>query len=404
MTKAKTERVKINLNVDLNLAIAGFGSARTPTAAHHKIVKHYASPFLFGPPVCDGLLELVMHMYTAEEAELVQYLPPFRARTAEKLARLSGQPLKTVQQIMHRLTQVKFVVLASGDPSRYSILPIVPGTFEMALITPHIPIKNIWHRKFAELFERLWDQGFLIDYISKRRQMIRYLPVGGVSKSLYRAWPSDKLEEVLEPYNRFAVGNCQCRMAMELVGKGCGRPLENCLSIGPMSLGAISRGLMRKVDKQEAIDIKRNAEESGCVTWMLNGFTDWRGNASCSCCGCCCHGLRIVTQFNTPGFISQPHFRPEKKDEKCTLCKKCIRACPMNAWIENENALDYDPVRCIGCGLCVVACKEDALEMRLDEKAKPPEDKLYRMMLQIVPEYIWFTGKEWVKRLLLTGR
>lgn len=398
--KRKTKTV--TLNVDLNAVLTGFSSARIATAAHHRIMKHYASPLLLGPPPSDDLLELVMHIFTEDEADLVQHLPPLRPRTPEKVARLSGRPVSDVKQVLDNLAFTKLVILAAGNQRKYTILPVVPGTFEMALMTTDVSTRNSWHKTFTELFERLWDKGFLFDYPSKRRPLIRYLPVMGVSKTLHTAWPSDKLDEILEPYDQFAVGNCQCRLAMQLVGKGCDRPLENCTAFGPITKPLIERGMMRKAGRQEIIEIKRNAEEYGCVTWMINEIGNKpRGNGSCSCCGCCCHALRSITQFNTPGIISAPHFMPVRESEKCTLCKKCVHVCPMDAWAVSGEDLQFRKIRCIGCGLCVVACKFDALALETVKDARPPQDSWLGFLVKLAPEYMANTVRVWAKRLFL---
>lgn len=46
----RKKKRRVSLDLDLSADVAGFGSARSPTAAHHRIVRHYASPLLAGPP------------------------------------------------------------------------------------------------------------------------------------------------------------------------------------------------------------------------------------------------------------------------------------------------------------------------------------------------------------------
>ncbi len=48
--------------------------------------------------------------------------------------------------------------------------------------------------------------------------------------------------------------------------------------------------------------------------------------------------------------------------EKCTLCKKCIDVCPVNA-ISINDTLSIDDITCFGCGACVPECPEDALDL-----------------------------------------
>lgn len=397
---AKSKRKTVTLNVDLSADMSGFKAARVVTEAHRKIAANFASPLLFGPPPSDELLEIVMHMFSEDEADLVQHLPPLRPRTAEKVAARSGRPVADVRQTLDLLSFTKMVILAAGKKRKYTILPIVPGTFEMALMTPDLSTRNSWHKKFAELFEQLWDTGFMVDYVRTGKPPVRYLTVGPIIKTLNQAWPSDRLEQILEPYNLFAIGNCQCRMSMQLVGKGCDRPLDNCVAIGPMAKPVIERGMMRKASIEEVLEAKHRAELEGCVTWMMNEVDDWRGNISCSCCGCCCHGMRTVKDFNAPGLISRPHFMPQIDDDTCTLCRKCVEICPMEALTFANKQVHFNSARCIGCGLCVVSCKFDAVQMHEVDDLNPPTDNWLSLLVKMTPSYLSNSVRAWAKRMI----
>ena len=397
--RKKSKKFKVTLEVDVAAKLKGFDTAKSPTRAHRKCMKNYCSVLILGPRQGDDMLELMTHMFTGDEADAAQHLPPLRPRTARQVARRCGRPEQDVARHLDNLADNKQVILAYGEPRKYTILPVVPGTFEMALLTPDLSRTNHWHKKFAELFEKVWDTGFLLDYPSNP-PIVRYLPVHKATSTLHAAWPSDKLEEILEPYDLFAVGHCQCRLAMRLVGKGCDRPLENCVSIGPLSRGVIDRGLMRSASKQEILDIKRNAEEHGCVTWMMNEHGDHRGNISCSCCGCCCHGLRTINQFSAPGLISAPHFVPLRDEQACNHCGKCALICPMGAWNKIGAAMYFEPARCIGCGLCATNCPENAITLEPVPDATQPENSFDSLFKKGLPSFLANTFKLWVRRTI----
>ena len=402
MTQEPKKRKKrtISLDVDVNADLTGFGSSMHPTEDHHRVARHYSSPLLAGPPVSDLLVEFVTHTFTDEEASLVAHIKPLRSPTAKKIARRVARPVHEVEKVLDNLAFNKIVIFAYGNPKKYSLMPIVPGTFEAALMTTDLSTRNSWHKRFAQLFERLWDSGYMADYVNMSFPPIRYLPVSSLKDTLYSAWPSDHLEELLEPYDLFAVGNCQCRTAMALAGKGCGRPTENCTVYGPIGQTFIDRGMMRPVDRTELIEIKKHAETKGCVTWMMNQANDPHGSVSCSCCGCCCHALRGVSEFSSPSMISKPHFMPVKVPDKCNTCKVCVNVCPTDAWSVVDDQLSFKAVRCVGCGLCVVSCKFEALELKPVEDAKVPTGGWLSQLRRLAPGYVGTSLRVWAKRLV----
>ena len=76
--------------------------------------------------------------------------------------------------------------------------------------------------------------------------------------------------------------------------------------------------------------------------------------------------MRTISEFNAPGLMAPPHFMPEVDSDTCSYCGKCARACPMGAWTVNtkDKTRAFESVRCVGCGLCYVACdKEKAIEV-----------------------------------------
>ena len=377
------------------------GDYKGVSEAHLAVARHFSSPELLGPPVCDELVALIEHMFTEEEAEIVRHIPPLRIRTSGMLARASGRSLEEVEAILYRLAYEKYVILAMEKAGRkyYSLMPLLPGTFEDVLVRKSKDSITNWHKRFAELHEALYNTGYNIRYYNrddKHLKAVRYLPVGESIEGNQMAWPSDKLEEVLEPYNDFSVGICQCRLAKDLLGEGCGKKLDACLVMGAPAKSMVSQGRMRAVSRSEAIDIKREAESEGLITWMLNVDTKIF-NVSCSCCGCCCDALRSVTQFNTPGLIAPPHFMPNMTFSDCRACKKCINDCPMGALklIESEkgNGLSFDSNRCVGCGLCSLACKDGLIKMEAVEKYSKPRG-LFGYLAQTAPHYIKSVVKE----------
>ena len=244
----------------------------------------------------------MQHLLTEEEASLVRHLGLLAGRSAAGLARAEHRPLDQVEPILRRLSEEKRVIVRSGadGKARYRLMPIMPGMFEMVLVSPSPDGLTDWHRRFAELFEALYETGYMGDYAGPTTPWVRFLPVGKAIEAHPLALPSDHLEVVLDQFDAFGVGQCQCRIATEAVGRGCGKPKGNCAVMGKWAKGAIKMGAFRQVSKQEMLDIKREAEAHGMVNWIMN-VAATKGQCSCSCCGCCCHAMRTIKEFNAAG-------------------------------------------------------------------------------------------------------
>jgi len=326
--------------------------------AHLDVARRLSNPAIMGPPLCDELIALVQHVFTEEEAGVVRCLRTLRGKTAEQVARAARRPLDEARRILDGLSEKKRAIAGSGPDDRrlYRMAPLVPGMFEMILIGERIENLSPWHRRFAELFQALYETGYLADYRSSA-PMARVLPVHQAADLQPAAIPTGQLEAILDRFEAFGIGQCQCRTAMLAVGKGCDAPRGNCVAMGRWAEKGVDAGWLRPASRDEVLDVKLEAEAAGLVNWMMN-IESTRGQASCSCCRCCCYALRAVSQFNVPGLFAPPHFMPRFDYAKCTYCGRCAKQCPTAAIVVDPRAKTHELLaeRCIGCGLCAAAC------------------------------------------------
>ncbi len=374
-----------------------------------EVARNLSSPLQLNPPICDELIALVQHMYTEEEASFVRHIKPLRKKSAAEIARLENRPVEEVREILEFLANDKHVLASFGldNNKNYMIMPLAPGTFEgvqMGQIVGTVNDKlDSWRKRFAELFEELYMTGYYAEYAEYKTYFLRFLPVEKSVESSAFALPSDRVEEVFDRYNKFAVGNCGCRMSLRQTGKDCGHLMEVCTAMGDYSEYLVNRGLMRNVGKKEIIDIKRQAEADGMVHWVGNydELSGKYGSFSCSCCKCCCVALRTINQFNMPGPIVPAHFTPLFDQNKCDFCGLCAKRCPVAAiTVDTKNkTLAHQPVRCIGCGQCSLACeKKHAIKMKAVKKYKKPASSLPMMSIKLLPRIFRMTLGIWNKR------
>jgi Na+-translocating ferredoxin:NAD+ oxidoreductase subunit B len=397
MAKAASRIVEVNNGLigpgeprKRNVRIRKISDYPNSSKAHLDTAKKLSNPLIMGPPICDEFIAFIEHCFTEDEARVVSHLGMVK-KSAPDIAKSTGMPLDQVEEILKRLTTEKLTITKSGGTGseKYSLMPVFPGIFEMVLIGQDPAALSEWHRRFAELFEDLFITGYWLDSQSDGSPgFVRYLPVEESVAGNSMVLPIDKMEPWLDPYKDFAVGHCQCRTTAIVEGKGCGKPTLNCLVVGEMAVTGVRDGwLVKRVTKADALEIKREAEAHGMVNWMFN-VESAKNQSSCSCCGCCCHNFRQISEFSAPGAIVPPHFLPVVDATKCNYCGKCALACPMAALVIDTKAKTREHLlkRCIGCGLCVLACdKTKASSMELVGEVHEPAKSMGRLTASMMP-------------------
>lgn len=302
-------------------------------------------------------MRILRRLFTPEDAALAVHLTiiPEEARV---IARRAQIPVPEAVCRLDDMDERGLIMRTEEDdkPPRYMGLQYVLGFWEGQVdrLTPEL-VEDALEYEPAFIKPEHWQ---------KAPQM-RTIPVQKSIAVRKDVMPYEIAEELIRTHTSFAVANCICRQAMRTVGKGCDKPEESCLVLGPAADYIVQRGRGKRISVDEALDILQRADEAGLVLQPDNAQDPL---FICTCCGCCCGILRSLKLAPQPGKIVSSPFLAHLDASHCNGCGLCTKRCQMEAIRVCEKKAILDADRCIGCGLCVHTCPSDSLSL----ERKPP--------------------------------
>ena len=332
--------------------------------------------------VGDALIKLVKFCFTEEEAEIVNALsfvptPPFI------IARRVKRPVAEVAPILKSLAD-RLMIISTSIKGRdlYCFAMMVPGIYELQMLRSKNKGADIkYFTEFAKLAEEAFEEMMIWAKPKAQNKDLRFMRVIAVEKAIEQTQgilpiSTDLYSEIADRNTSFCLANvCACRQKAQLLGEGCGRGMDVCSAVGLAADMAEKWGLGRKVSKEEFIEAKMRAAELGLVN-VVDNIND--PVQLCSCCVCCCAGLKMIKKYNIPTGIVASHFEASIDEVKCIGCGKCAKICPMDAISTEDKTSTIDYARCLGCGLCVMQCEEQhAITLKERKDFKPPSDNFF---------------------------
>jgi Pyruvate/2-oxoacid:ferredoxin oxidoreductase delta subunit len=377
----------------------------TPSAAHIELAERHSSVLLLGPPNDEHLLALVTHLYTRESAELACLFPNKLYATLDELVDVSGKSPEEIQDILYPVIQERHVVLeicrivtgmlgygwvdgfreaflrfynilrlmaplALGiklpeDPQElinsttYLVSPIIPPMFEANFMSGVI---SPWHRRYAVLFRRLFNTGYVRQFIRDNGELtlLRTIPIEESLDARLEVVDEDRLTHLLDSVEDLVLLSCQCAMLNYMNDEPC--KMRNkapdkrpCIIGGPVAKTLIEMGWAERATREEVLRIRRATADEGAMHITFNVANEDCFYV-CACCSCCCQLLQVIRDFECPGVIAPPHFLPQLFEENCLYCERCRESCQIDAHDFSGGEHTLDPSRCLGCGQCVRVC------------------------------------------------
>ena len=312
-------------------------------------------------------LRLLAKIFTAEEAALASVMRLTREPAAD-IAACAGVDPDTAYRTLKGMARKGQIRIKKGKGQfLFGLMPFAVGFYEEQL--PRMDVE------LATLFEQYLQETGGAGIVRDAPAIHRVIPVGEAIPVDLEIFPYERATELLENAKSWAVRDCICRVQQKLVGKGCDRPVENCLAFAPVEGAFEHSEVDRALTKEEALRILHETEEDGLVHTTGN----YRGGHSyiCNCCTCCCGILRSVAEFGVPTTAVRSDFYTVVDAVGCSGCGDCLERCQFEALTVPDDVCVVDYSRCVGCGLCATVCSTGTLHLERrpeGEVPSPPAD------------------------------
>jgi electron transport complex protein RnfB len=307
-------------------------------------------------------LQLLAKIFTPEEAALAAQLrmtPETPAKLASRIGGDAGElRLKLKSMVKRGLITASAVEGGLG----YALLPFVVGIYENQL--------DRIDGELAGLFEEYYMQAFG-NALSLRPQVHRVIPVNESIRMDMEIQPYESVTAILDQVKSWGVMDCICRLQKKLVGEPCKHPIDVCLVMAEKPAAFDNNPTMHPLTRLEAEAVLRRAAKAGLVHSVSNNQQGtWY---VCNCCTCACGILRGLADLGIANVIARSEFVSHVEESLCTACEDCVDYCQFDA-LTVDGFARVNQTRCVGCGVCVLACLEGALrlERRPENEIKPP--------------------------------
>ena len=276
-------------------------------------------------------------VFTDEEAELAVKLGVRKPKTLAEIVKLSGLEEKKCEALLEEMSRKGLLEYNWENPKheKQYVLPMyVPGCAEFFNMNANILDSNP-------------EMGIFFEHMSRLplEKITPFVPEGGagigmhvipVEKAIEMENESVDLEHISHWLNKYegkyAASPCSCRRSRLTHGEGCADDPEGwCIAVGDMADYVVeTQKDGRYIDKAEALEILKAAEDNGFVHQITNIDGANKIFAICNCNVNVCYALRTSQLFNTPN-MSRSAYVAKVEKANCVACGKCVEFCPAGA-------------------------------------------------------------------------
>jgi ferredoxin len=259
------------------------------------------------------------------------------------------------------------VVDLEHDGERLMMLaPVVIGFFEYTFmrVRPDAPMEQL-AKLFDDYMFREPDQRFahavFRGSVQLGRSMVREETIADEPGVEILDW--ERATSIITSAGTVAVSQCPCRYHAQLSGKACGAPLRTCLSFNGAADALVRMGLADPISNAQGLEVLAEAKRAGLAQTADNVQRDV--SYLCNCCGCCCGMMQTIRGAGITNAVVSSNWIAETDVDNCRGCRQCSQRCPTGAITRVDSRgrgrrkywSVVDPQKCLGCGVCVDACR-----------------------------------------------
>ena len=336
-----------------------------------RVARNFVSAGGVPIPITDTLINLLKTLMKEDQAK---FLLIFRKRSLniDQIKSRSELDDIALKKILNELMDNGIII---GLPSRstgimvYSLVSILPGLIEYPFMRGE---KGKKQQEIAKLMDILFDElshltqsnyNVIVEQFKGGTPMDRVVPVNKeVEPYLDVVLPYEAIKGIIERNEIISVNYCYCRNWKDNLQDQCKleSPKLNCFQFGRYAQFLIDHNFGKRISKEEAIEILKEAEDNGLVHKAIHlKNPEQEEDAFCNCCNCCCQFFQLYKRGIFP-FHTLTYYLARTDENKCTGCGICSQKCPIEAieLIDSFSVTNHN--RCIGCGLCAHHCPEKA--------------------------------------------
>jgi Pyruvate/2-oxoacid:ferredoxin oxidoreductase delta subunit len=347
-----------------------------------------------GAPDRPELRRILELLFSREEAALAAELPSLISvrRLAERLGRDRDELDATLTSMAAR----GLVLDLEHRGQRWvSLAPVVIGFFEFTFMrvrddAPMEELASLFHTYLFDDPDHTFVHAVFRGSVQIGRSLVREEALPDRPPSEVLDW--ERATTIVGEATTVAVALCPCREHARLLGIACDAPLRTCLSLGGAAEALIRADLAERISTTEGLAILAEAKAAGLAQTADNVQRDV--GYICNCCGCCCGMMQAIRSAGLHDAIVPSNWVADADLSECRGCLHgCVDACPAEAIARvdshGQGRRKYwavvDPDRCLGCGVCVDACRFEVRHMvPRARRSYTPETTLDRMIAMAV--------------------